>query len=315
MRLIAVEEHFLPSEHVKEVMAAQGLPPAAVDPLADLGAGRIAVMDAAGVDVQVLSVVAPAAQEVPPARSADLARALNDRAAEAVRQYPGRFRALASLPMPDPEAAAAEAFRAVRDLGFCGLIINGHTGGRFLDGAEFTPVLAAAEELGVPVYLHPTYPPTAVTEAYGAGLDPAAAALLMTAGWGWHVETGMHVLRMVLGGVFDRHPLLQVVVGHMGENLPFSLLRADSVLSRLRPEHESVADTVRSHVHLTISGYTTVAPLQCALTVFGADRLMFATDYPFGDPAQHATFLETAPLSPEDRRKVAHTNAERLFGI
>ncbi|MFJ2811549.1 amidohydrolase family protein [Kitasatospora sp. NPDC087271] len=315
MRLIAVEEHFLPSEHGKEVMAGYGLPPAAAGPLADLGAGRIAVMDAAGIDVQVLSVVAPAAQEVPRPRAVDLARALNDRAAEAIRQYPGRFRALASLPMPVPEAAAVEAFRAVRDLGFCGVIINGHTGGRFLDSAEFEPVLAAAEELGVPVYLHPTYPPAAVIKAYGAGLDPAVAALLVTAGWGWHAETGMHVLRMVLGGVFDRHPRLQVIVGHMGENLPFSLLRADEVLSRLRPGHESVADTVRSHVHLTISGYTTVAPLQCALTVFGADRLMFSTDYPFGDPVQHATFLQTAPLSPEDRDKIAHTNAERLFNI
>lgn len=315
MRLIAVEEHYLPAEHAPEVMGGHGLPPGVAGPLADLGAGRIAVMDAAGIDIQVLSAVAPAAQEVPRARALDLARALNDRAAEAVREHTTRFRALASLPMPDPEAAAAEAVRAVRELGFSGLIINGHTAGRFLDGAEFDPVLAAAEELGVPVYLHPTYPPAAVTEAYGSGLDPAVGALLLTAGWGWHVETGMHVLRMVLGGVFDRHPGLQVVVGHMGENLPFSLLRADAVLSRFRPGQASVADTVRSHVHLTISGYTTVAPLQCALTVFGADRLMFATDHPFGSPAEHAAFLETAPLAPEDRVKIAHSNAERLFAI
>ncbi len=315
MRLIALEEHFLPSEHVAEVAATYGLVPGTAGPLADLGAGRIAVMDAAGIDVQVLSVVAPAAQEAPPAQAVTLARALNDRAAEAVRQYPERFRALASLPMTDPPAAAAEAERAVRDLGFCGVMVNGHTGGRFLDGAEFEPVLAAVEDLGVPVYLHPTYPPAAVAQAYGAGLDERAAAALMTAGWGWHAETGMHVLRMVLGGVFDRHPSLRVVVGHMGENLPFSLMRADAVLSPCRPEHESVADTVRSHLYLTISGYTTVPPLQCALAVFGADRLMFSTDYPFGDPARHAAFLESAPLSPEDREKIAHGTAERLFGL
>jgi predicted TIM-barrel fold metal-dependent hydrolase len=313
--LIALEEHILPAELAGRIGRGLPNPPAIADALAAAGAERLEVMDAAGIDLQVLSVPPPAAQNIGPADAVALARELNDRIAAVVAAHPTRFRAMATLPTPDPAAAVAELHRAVGELGCCGVLINGHTHGRFLDAPEFEPVLAAIDQLGVPLYLHPTMPPPEVADIYFGGLEPQASAMLASAGWGWHVETGLHILRLVMGGVFDRHPGLQVVVGHMGENLPFSLMRADAVLSRLRPGLPSVAETVREHVHLTICGYTTVPPLQCALAVFGADRLLFSADYPYGDSQKHATFLAEAPIAPADREKIAHLNAERLFGL
>jgi len=320
MKLIALEEHVLPADLADVIFAdatfAEVKPPPHIrKALNDVGEGRLKVMDAAGIDVQVLSATTPGSQQIKAAEAVSLARKLNDWAADAVRAHPTRFRALASLPTPDPPASAAEARRAVEELGFCGIVINGHTQGRFLDAPEFEPVLATIERLGVPIYLHPTYPPPAVAEVYFGGLERLAAAMLSMAGWGWHAETGLHLLRMVMGGVFDRHPGLQIVVGHMGENLPFSLMRADWVLSRLRTGLLSVADIVRQHVHITTCGYTTVPPLQCALSVFGVDRILFSVDYPYADAAEAATFLAQAPISPVDREKIAHGNAERLFKL
>jgi predicted TIM-barrel fold metal-dependent hydrolase len=194
-------------------------------------------------------------------------------------------------------------------------MISGHTGGRFLDAPEYDALLGTIEELGVPLYLHPTYPPPEVAEIYFGGLEPPVRQALSTAAWGWHAETGLHVLRLAASGVFDRHPGLQVVVGHMGENLPFSLMRADAVLGGARPGERSVAEIVREHVHITICGYPTVPPLLCALAVFGADRILFSVDYPFGDAEVHTRFLAEAPISPADREKIGHLNAERLFNL
>jgi predicted TIM-barrel fold metal-dependent hydrolase len=176
-------------------------------------------------------------------------------------------------------------------------------------------LLGTIEELGVLLYLHPTYPPPQVAEIYFGGLEAPVAERLATAAWGWHAETGLHVLRLAVNGVFERHPGLRVVVGHMGENLPFSLMRADAMLAVARRGRRPVADIVREHVHITSSGYPTVPPLLCALSVFGADHILFAVDYPFGDPAVHTRFLAEAPISPTDREKIAHLNAERLFRL
>jgi uncharacterized protein len=313
---IALEEHLLP----RDVMAALGIDPADLlgkaDALDDLGEGRIQSMDAAGIDVQVLSAYAHAVQELDPDQALDVSRDLNNRMAAAVAAYPGRFRAFATLPMCDPRASAAELSRAVEELGFVGSMIHGQTHGVFLDDPTAAPVLATAERLGVPVYLHPAEPPPTVRAAYFSGLEPKVAQSLATAGWGWHAECGLHVLRMVVGGVFERFPALQVIVGHMGENLPFSLARADE---RLTPAavglSATVTETVLQHVHVTTCGYTTVPPLLCALMVFGADRMLFSIDYPFSDSAQAAAFLRDAPLSPADKQKIAHGNAERLLRL
>lgn len=310
--LIALEEHLLPADLVDQVWPGGTAPEALTANLADVGEQRLRAMDEAGIDVQVLSVTAPGSQHVAAEHADGLSRAINDRCAEAVAAHRDRFNALATLPTQDPGAAIAEAKRAITELGFCGVVINGHTHGRFLDAPEFDELLSAIEELDVPIYLHPTYPPQQVADVYFGGL-PASAAALGTAAWGWHAETGLHVLRLAAAGVFDRHPRLQVVVGHMGENLPFSLMRANAVLSKPGPDARQVADVVREHVHITICGYTTVPPLLCALQVFGADRIMFSSDYPFGDPVEHARFLAAAPISPADRDKIAYRNAQRLF--
>lgn len=315
MKLIALEEHILPADLVEQVLPAPLAREALTAKLVDIEEHRLPAMDDAGIDMQVLSVTAPGSQQVPAEAAVELSRALNDRCAEAIAAHPDRFNALATLPTQDPNAAILEAKRAISELGFCGVVINGHTDGRFLDAPEFDEFLSAIEELDVPIYLHPTYPPQQVADVYFSGLPGPTGRALATAAWGWHAETGLHVLRLAAAGVFTRHPELQIVVGHMGENLPFSLMRANSVLSQADPAAPSVADVIRGHVHITISGYTTTPPLLCALAVFGADRLMFASDYPFGDPVVHSRFLAEAPISPADRGKIACRNAQRLFRL
>lgn len=316
-RIVALEEHMFP----RDILQAAGLDlgPRAerrADALDDLGAGRLAAMDAAGVDMQVLSALAWIVQDLEPAPAASVSRELNDRMAATVAGHPDRFAAFATLPTSAPELAAAELRRSVEDLGFVGAMIHGQTHGRFLDHPSMAPVLACAEELQVPVYLHPAPPPRAVFDTYYQHLDDDVAAALSTAGWGWHAECGLHVLRMIVAGTFERHPGLQVIVGHMGELLPFGLARADDMLTPVLPSGQRpVLQTAQEHVHITTSAFTTVAPLQCALAVFGADRVMFAVDHPFADSARNAAFLRSMPVSSADREKIGHGNAERLLGL
>ncbi|MGI8679613.1 MAG: amidohydrolase family protein [Jatrophihabitans sp.] len=317
MRIVALEEHMFPRDILEsaglELGSRAGRRAAELDDLSD---GRLQTMDAAGIDVQVLSALAHIVQELEPQQSIAVSRSLNDRMAETVALHPDRFSAFATLPMSAPQEAVTELRRGVEDLGFVGTMIHGQTNGVFLDDVSVEPVLACAEQLAVPVYLHPAPPPPAVRRAYYSGLEPDVAAALATAGWGWHAECGMHVLRMILGGVFERHPALQVIIGHMGEGLPFSLARAEDMLGTVIKNHSaSVAETVHRNVYITTSAYTTVAPLQCALTVLGADRIMFSVDHPFADSAKGTAFLQDAPLSPADREKIAHGNVERLLGL
>lgn len=315
MTLIALEEHLLPADLVDQVWPTRTAAEAILSKLTEVGEQRLRVMDDAGVDLQVLSVTAPGPQQVSAQYAAELSSAINNRCAEVVAAHPTRFNALACLPTQDPAAAIIEAKRAITELGLCGVIINGHTQGQFLDAPQFDDLLSAIEELDVPLYLHPSYPPAQVAEVYFGGLPGEIGSALATAAWGWHAETGLHVLRLAASGAFGRHPRLQIVVGHMGENLPFSLMRADAVLAGRSPGGPSVAQVIREHVHITISGYTTTPPLLCALQVFGADRMMFAADYPFGDAAVHSKFLAEAPISPADRDKIAYRNAQRLFRL
>ncbi len=314
LRTIALEEHVLPRD-IARAAGKEGLPPALAGALDDMGEGRIALMDAAGIDLQVLSLVAHELQELAPAESTALAREANDRMAAAVREYPHRLRAFATLPMSDPPSAALELQRAVRELGFVGAMVFGQTNGTFLDDVSVSPVLEAAQDLDVPIYLHPAEPPAAVRDAYFSGLEPAVAQMLATAGWGWHAECGLHILRLAVNGIFDRYPRLNVIVGHMGENLPFSLARADERLSRLTGFERSVGETIVAQVHITTAAYFTDPPLLCALMVFGADRVLFSVDHPFADSMEATAFLRNAPVSPSDREKIAHLNAERLLKL
>jgi len=320
-RIIAVEEHMFPHD----VMVAAGLELASRGPrvarvlgaLDDVGAGRLQTMDAAGVDVQILSLAhAEAIQGLEPTQAVSFSQQLNDRLAEVIAAHPTRFRALAVLPMSTPDRAADELRRAVEELGHVGALINGPTNGVFLDDPSVRPVLEMAERLTIPIYLHPSPPPSVVETAYFSGLQSDVALALATGGWGWHAECGMHVLRMVVNRVFQHFPGLQIIVGHMGENLPFSLARADEVLSfALGDSGTTVAQTILEHVHVTTSGYTTPAPLLCALSVFGADRMMFSVDHPFSDSAHAVKALLSAPVSPADLAKITHSNAERLLRL
>jgi uncharacterized protein len=313
MRIIAIEEHAFPKDLDLPGAMGSGMP-GVLDQLDDLGEGRLAVMDAAGVDVQVLSVLGHGIQEAG-AAGVELARAANDRLAAAVREHPDRFAAFATLPLGDPEAATEELRRRVGDDGFVGTMVFGQTHGRFLDDPEFAPVLAACAQLGVPLYLHPAPPPRAVADVYYARLPEGAGATLATAGWGWHVETGMHVLRLAVTGTFDAHPDLRVVVGHMGENLPFSLARADERLNASSAGERPVWDTVLDQVLITTAGYVTAPPLACALATFGPERILFSVDHPFADSGEATAFLEEAALDDADRERIAHGNAETLLGI
>ena len=195
-------------------------------------------------------------------------------------------------------------------------MVCGHTEGRFIDDRRFWPILEVAEGLGAPIYLHPAPPPAVVAEAYYAGFSPSVSSTLSTSAWGWHVETGLHLLRLVLAGAFDRFPQLQVVVGHLGEALPFMLARTGN---RLPPAATGLPRTIeeylRSHVHLSISGFFSVPPFLNAMLEFGVDRLLFSVDHPLSSNHEGRAFLDALPISPADREKIAHGNAERLLGL
>lgn len=320
MRVIALEEH-VGTPQLTAALKAAGMNPRETAPalagkLNDLGATRLADMDAAGIDMQVLSVAGDGLEKLDRNGGIAVARDINDMLANAIKAYPTRFAAFAVLPLQAPDAAAAELERCVTKAGFKGALISGTINGRFLDNPVFQPVFAAAEKLDVPIYLHPAPPPPAVYQAYFGDLPDRVAESLSTSAWGWHVECGMHSLRLVVSGLFDRFPKLQIIIGHMGENLPFSLVRADGRLSGLNPQlKQRVADYFRTNFYITTSAYFTAPPLLCALQVFGADRMLFAVDYPFSSNAEGRKMLETVALSPNDWAKITHKNAERLLKL
>ena len=195
-------------------------------------------------------------------------------------------------------------------------MIHGQTHGIFLDHPSVRPILATAARLDVPIYVHPAPPPPVVTEVYYSGLPPEISACLSTSGWGWHAECGMHLLRMVVAGVFEELPGLKIIAGHMGEGIPFHLDRIQDMLGPVVTGHSlSVSDTLRRNLYLTTSGYNYDAPLQCALATFGADHVLFSVDHPFGNSQKATDYLRSAPLDDGDREKIAHGNAESLLRL
>jgi predicted TIM-barrel fold metal-dependent hydrolase len=236
--------------------------------------------------------------------------------AKAVSTHPDRFAGFAHLPMNSPQAAADELERSVRDLGFCGALINGVTEGRFLDHPDFEPILARAEALDVPIYLHPGLPPRSVYEAYYDGLPGTTGFRLSTSAWGWHSETAIHVMRLVLSGALDRHPKLKLIIGHMGEGLAAMMVRSDKILTPEAPHlKRSVEQTILDQVWVTTSGLFTLPPLETLLAVFGPDRVMFSIDYPYSTNRTGRDFLDTLTLPPGDLEKFAHGNADRVLKL
>jgi predicted TIM-barrel fold metal-dependent hydrolase len=331
MKIITIEEHVLnPAVAQASAATAQQLSPywgAAFSPdsglpytpspqvLSDLDEGRLADMDKHGITMQVLSNLTT--QQVPAAVAADLVRSANDNLAAAVRRHPDRFAAFAALPTTVPDAAAAELERCVSDLGFVGTMIMGRTEGEFLSAERFDPILRTAARLGVPIYLHPALP-TRVTSAdnYEFGLDPIVAARFATAAWGWHNETGIHFLHLVLSGVFDRYPGLQVILGHWGEMIPWFLYRLDEALPRRATNLErTIGDYVRQNSYYTPAGMFTEPHLRFCLDVLGADRMIYSVDYPFVGNDGAVDFLRQSDLPEDTKEDIAHRTAERLLGV
>jgi predicted TIM-barrel fold metal-dependent hydrolase len=329
LKTITLEEHFMtpafmegPGRELAErARSAQSQSPLAainaqlVDQLLDLGELRIADMDAAGIDVQVLSLNSPGVEQLDPKAAQTLARQTNDSLGEAVGRRPDRLAGFATLPIQTPELAAAELERTVRDYAFKGAAINGHTHGRYLDDPAFWPILERAEALQVPIYLHPTPPPQPVIQASYVGHFPAqVSAQLAASGWGWHIETAVHVLRIILGGVFDRYPRLQLVIGHMGETLPFMLPRLDHNLPmQLTKLKRPIGAYLRENLSYTFSGFNYLPNFLDLLLQVGVERILFSADYPYSSMQAARAFLEQLPISPADKHRIAHGNAEALL--
>src|SRR5579863_4359369 len=290
--------------------------PGVGDQLRDLGRLRLADMDANGIDLQVISHVAPAAQGHAGAEGLARAREANDQLAAAVRAHPARFAGFATLPTADPRAAADELERATRELGFVGAMVNSTLGsnGAFLDDPRYEPLLDRFERLDVPLYLHPAPPSAALREVLYSGLPPRVAARLATGVWGWHAEAGLHVLRMIATGIFDRHPELRMIVGHCGEMLPFMLARIDALL-RVDGLARQPSDYFATNIWVTTSGLFSIPPVMCTVQVLGVDRVLFSVDYPFGSNAAGRALLDSLPLSPDDKAKIASRNAEHVLGL
>jgi predicted TIM-barrel fold metal-dependent hydrolase len=322
--LIAIEEHWnLPevTSAVKALPEDRGDASVVFDEMGDnlerlddIGDARIAAMDAQGVDLQILSLAPPGAQPLEPADARALSRRANDIAAEAVARHPARLRAFSTLPMADPQAAAAELERAA-GLGFVGAMVYGRTAETPLDDPRYDDLFAAAAARRQPIFIHPQIPPRAIRQAAYSGFGPTTDLALATFGWGWHLEAALAALRLIVRGTFDRHPDLQLVLGHWGELLLFWTDRTDS-LSGLAGLDRKVSDYVRSNVHITSSGMFNPALLRHALEVTTPDRLLFSTDYPFQrpDPTDIDKFLTEFP-SDSDRDKFTAGNACALFGI
>jgi uncharacterized protein len=284
--------------------------------LEDIGQGRIEAMDSAGIDVSILSVVTPATQTLPSPDAVALARDANDEATSAVRAHPARFRAFATLPTSDPQAAATELERCATRLGHVGAMVHGRTGNRPLDDPAYDDLFATAARLHQPIFIHPQIPSDPLRDAAYRGLDPLLDLGLATFGWGWHMDTGLSALRLILRGTFDHHPGLQLILGHWGEMLLFWMDRADSLSGIAKHLERRVSDYIKTNIHITSSGMLQERLLRHTLDFTGTDQVLFSTDYPFHRPSAAAVgqFFEAIP-NPAERTKIASGNAEALFHL
>jgi 5-carboxyvanillate decarboxylase len=338
-RRIATEEAFAPAEMLNEyrrLLAARAVddpgflsmwgfylnsksPRATyiIAQLQDLGAQRLKDMDDTGIARQIISMTAPGVQIFDAATGKSIARSANDELAEAVRRNPDRYTGLVAVAPQDPQAAAQEIERGVRSLGLRGVILNSHTQDEYLDQPKFWDIFAAAEAMGVPIYLHPNSPSRGLIGPFlDAGLDGAI--------YGFSVETGLHLLRIIVAGVFDRFPKLQIMVGHAGEALPFWLYRLDYMhratlnsnrYPGMRPLKKKVSDYLRENVYVTSSGMPWAPAVTFCQSVLGVERVLYAMDYPYQFVPQEVVDSDNFPMSAADKKKFFQTNAERVFGL
>lgn len=324
MRVIAIEEHFITPMYRENVGAnefrsfylksrGEQLGHDIVEQNSDLGAKRIAHMDAAGIDVQVLSFGSPGAEAFSADVAIPMASDANDRLFRTVKSHPTRFAGFAALPTADPDKAADELDRCVKKLGFKGAMIHGHVRGEFLDARKYWVIWEKAEMLGVPIYLHPTVPHPDAMKSYFAGYEELARA-----GWGFAVDTSCHFLRIVFAGVFDAYPKLKIILGHLGEGLPFAMHRLNdhtAAAAKRRGLKRTPMDYLRDNLLVTTSGNWYEPAFACTLAALGADKILFAVDWPYEANKTGVEFLKKISIGESDREKIAHLNAQRILRL
>lgn len=326
MQIITLEEHVTFPELTnlipKEILANQSVDQSAkleklAPKLADVNGERLTSMNESGISLQILSVAGAGADLLNAEDGPAFAKQYNDILAQKVAGNPDRFAAFAHLPMTNPGAAADELERTVKTYYFKGALINGMTQGLFLDHEMFTPLLQRAEYLDVPIYLHPGLPPKAVVDAYYSGLPDGGGTVLSVAGWGWHSETAIHILRLIISGTMDRYPKLKFIIGHMGEMLPMMMARCDDRfgVKQAGINERSISQTLKEQVYITTSGVFTLPPLMVALETFGIDNILFSVDYPFSKNEDGVEFLKSIPLPEDQIEKIAYLNAEKLLKL
>jgi predicted TIM-barrel fold metal-dependent hydrolase len=312
--VIALEEHYYDRELAATFDGPEGRAPETRRRLDDLGELRLKEMDEAGIDVQVISHGAPSTQRLDAEAAVRLARNANDRLHAAISAHPDRFAAFAALPTPDPKAAADELERTVTRLGFKGAMVHGLTNGVFFDDKRFWPIFERAQALDVPLYVHPAVPHRAVVEAYYRDYL-SDFPTLQTAAWGFTVETATQGIRLILSGVLDAYPNVKIILGHMGEGLPFLLWRIDHALSRPGNRPVSFRERFSQHFYITTSGNFSTPALLCSIMELGVDRILFSVDWPFVPNLPGTKWMNELQLSAEDKTKILSGNAKRLLNM
>jgi 5-carboxyvanillate decarboxylase len=287
--------------------------------LTDLGEGRLAEMDEAGIDMQVLSLSFPGVEMFEASDGTAVAKSVNDELSDAVRRFPERLAGFAAIAPQNPEAAAEELERAVMKLGLKGAVVNGHIRGEYLDDSKYWPIFERAQELDVPIYIHPKMPSPDMIKPYMAYPGLASAML------GFSAEASLHAMRLILSGVFDRYPGLKIILGHLGEALPFWLWRLDSRFEEEKSDPASAAfykdhrkspgQCFKDNFYVTLSGMFWQPVLQFVCSVLGSGRIMFAADYPYESSRLASQFIESVEIGEDERANICHKNAEAILKL
>ena len=312
--VIAIEEHYLDPEVAK---LSAGGPPAIQEKLSDLTDTRIKEMDKAGIDIQVLSHCPPGAQVFEPKEAEEKAIEINNRLSKTIEGNPERFAGFATLPTQNPEASERELTRCVNNLNFKGAMLHGLTNGKFHDEEEFWPIFSQAASLDVPIYLHPGFPHQEVIHLY-YGKYKEKYPPLVQAGWGFTVETATAAIRLVLSGILEKHPNLKIILGHMGEGLPFLLWRINMAFQTMgRPDVPTIAfrDLFCKHFYITTSGNFSDPALLCTIQEMGVDRVLFSVDWPYVSNEPATEWMQKLMLNKADKEKILNGNAKKLLRL
>jgi 2,3-dihydroxybenzoate decarboxylase len=343
MKRIAIEEHFFTagyltylrsrkdyprSETVKAenremewLRLAPGCslpsPPHLQSGLLEVGEGRLKIMDEVGIDMQVLSLSFPGVEALDPSDATSMSKRVNDELFAVTQKYLGRFAGFAAIAPQNPDAAANELERAVKELGFKGAMVNSHTRGEYLDDRKYWVIFEKAEKLNVPIYIHPRQPSPDMIKPYLTYPE------LATPAWGFAAETGLHAMRLICSGLFDKYPGLKIILGHLGEALPWWLWRLDSrwiVVGREESAFGMLAKKkpsqyIKDNFYVTTSGMFWHPALQCCYSALGADRILFAVDHPYESDKEAVEFMDKASICDIDKEKIYHLNAEKLLGL